>query len=403
MKNWIIAALAGVIAIGGALGAFAATQTVETTETVEVRFWQGVNDNSVLWYKARPEGGDWTPITRLRMPDLDRSGNYHQGDIAIDVLISVTVEVPEPPTPTPTPTPPAPPIETVCEAVDGTALTGAVVRVTLPALVSEGATHLGTAFHVQEGLFISAGHVFEDNPDPEWITLRNDSLYVYARLLGRVDWLDGDIAILRATVPDDYPSFATVGGDGVFPGNTATVAGYPLTHTATAALVWRDQALLYNGRAFTSGSETSYYLGSYFGPGSSGSPVFDSCGELEGVHVAGSAAPPLSRFIDIATVRTALWDVISSMDESGQTASATPVAATYTYNQVVALVRTHFSCIVASGYNTWDVSHNATFENGVWSVRVDYKRRGGGGYGESWATFTEATGTIVTIRSTCTP
>ena len=109
MKNWIIAALVGVIAIGGALGAFAATQTVETTETVEVRFWQGVNDNSVLWYKARPEGGDWTPITRLRMPDLDRSGNYHQGDIAIDVLISVTVEVPEPPTPTPQATPQATP------------------------------------------------------------------------------------------------------------------------------------------------------------------------------------------------------------------------------------------------------------------------------------------------------
>ena len=97
VKNWIIAALVGVIAIGGALGAFAATETVETTETVEVRFWQGVTNNSVLWYKARPEGGDWTPITRLRMPDFDLSGNYHQGDISIDVPISVTVEVADPP------------------------------------------------------------------------------------------------------------------------------------------------------------------------------------------------------------------------------------------------------------------------------------------------------------------
>ena len=96
VKTWIITLLVGFIAIGGSLGAFAATQTVETTETVEVRFWQGVNDNSVLWYKARPEGGDWTPITRLRMPDFDRSGNYHQGDIAIDVPITVTVEVPDP-------------------------------------------------------------------------------------------------------------------------------------------------------------------------------------------------------------------------------------------------------------------------------------------------------------------
>ena len=97
VKNWIIAALVGVIAIGGALGAFAATQTVETTETVEVRFWQGVNAPSVLWYKARPEGGVWTPITRLRMPDFDLSENYHQGDISIDVPISVTVEVADPP------------------------------------------------------------------------------------------------------------------------------------------------------------------------------------------------------------------------------------------------------------------------------------------------------------------
>ena len=34
MKTWIIALLVAVIAIGGALGAFAACQTVETTGTV---------------------------------------------------------------------------------------------------------------------------------------------------------------------------------------------------------------------------------------------------------------------------------------------------------------------------------------------------------------------------------
>lgn len=112
MKNLVIAILVAVIAIGGALGAFAATRTVETTETVEVRFWQSVSNKDVLWYKARPAGGEWTPITRLRMPDFDRSGNYHQGDISIDVPITVTVEVadPEPaeeatPEPTSTPTP----------------------------------------------------------------------------------------------------------------------------------------------------------------------------------------------------------------------------------------------------------------------------------------------------------
>ena len=81
VKNWIIVALLGALTLS--LVTVVAAQ--DSTANVEVRFWQGVNDNSVLWYKARPEGGDWTPITRLRMPDFDRSGAYHQGDFTLAV------------------------------------------------------------------------------------------------------------------------------------------------------------------------------------------------------------------------------------------------------------------------------------------------------------------------------
>ena len=84
-----------------------AAASVTSTVTIEVCFWQSVSNKDVLWYKARPAEGDWTPITRLLMPDFDRSGNYHQGDISIDVPISITVEIPDSPpastTPEPTP------------------------------------------------------------------------------------------------------------------------------------------------------------------------------------------------------------------------------------------------------------------------------------------------------------
>ena len=42
MKNAVIAAVIGALAIGGALGAFAATRVVETEAGVDVRVWQRI-------------------------------------------------------------------------------------------------------------------------------------------------------------------------------------------------------------------------------------------------------------------------------------------------------------------------------------------------------------------------
>ena len=53
MKNWVIAALVGVIAIGGAFAALA--QTRPPTATVEVVVWRGVEDGSL--YLSTPFGG----------------------------------------------------------------------------------------------------------------------------------------------------------------------------------------------------------------------------------------------------------------------------------------------------------------------------------------------------------
>ncbi len=102
MKNWIIAALVAVIAIGGAIGAFAATQ--QTDANVEVTVWQRVSDGS-LYLSTRPEGGRWTTHdTALDMSQRSRSGNFRQGS-AITVSVPVTVEVPDqPPAETDTPT-----------------------------------------------------------------------------------------------------------------------------------------------------------------------------------------------------------------------------------------------------------------------------------------------------------
>ncbi|MCY4391870.1 MAG: hypothetical protein OXE43_07440 [Chloroflexi bacterium] len=60
MKNLIIATLALVIAVGGALGAIAATR--DTTVTVEVRVWQSTSDAERLYISARPQGGRWDTL-----------------------------------------------------------------------------------------------------------------------------------------------------------------------------------------------------------------------------------------------------------------------------------------------------------------------------------------------------
>ncbi len=96
MKTPIIAALIAAIAIGGALGAFAATRTVETTAGVDVRVWQRVSDGS-LYVSTRPEGKDdesWVTSEALDMSELNRSGRFRLSSVlTVEVPVSVEVEV----------------------------------------------------------------------------------------------------------------------------------------------------------------------------------------------------------------------------------------------------------------------------------------------------------------------
>ena len=96
MKGAIIAALIGAVAIGGALGAFAATRTVETTANVEVRVWRRISDNA-LFLSTRPPEGRWqTTDAPLNMGELSQTGRFQQSSIiTVAVPVSVEVEVPD--------------------------------------------------------------------------------------------------------------------------------------------------------------------------------------------------------------------------------------------------------------------------------------------------------------------
>lgn len=92
MRRSIALALVAIIAVGGALGAFAATQTVETEVNVEVTVWQRVSDGS-LYLSTRPEGGRWTTHPEpLDMSALSSSGRFRQGS-AINLAVPVRLEV----------------------------------------------------------------------------------------------------------------------------------------------------------------------------------------------------------------------------------------------------------------------------------------------------------------------
>ena len=121
VKNAVIAALIAAIAIGGALGAFAATRTVETTANVEVAVWRRISDGG-LFLSTRPEGGNWSTSSALQMTTEGNTGRYERSSlVAVVVPVEVQVEVSDPPTtsptvtpqpnPTPTPKPPTNPMK----------------------------------------------------------------------------------------------------------------------------------------------------------------------------------------------------------------------------------------------------------------------------------------------------
>ena len=96
MNRAIIAALIAAIAIGGALGAFAATRTIETTANVEVRVWKRISDGE-LFLSTRPPQGEWTTHDApLNMSELSRSGRFQLSSIVTAAIpVSVEVDVPD--------------------------------------------------------------------------------------------------------------------------------------------------------------------------------------------------------------------------------------------------------------------------------------------------------------------
>ena len=92
MNRAIIAALVAAIAIGSALGAFAATRTIETTANVDVRVWRRISDGE-LFLSTRAEGGEWvTHSDALDVTELDRTGRFQLSKL-VRVLVPVEVEV----------------------------------------------------------------------------------------------------------------------------------------------------------------------------------------------------------------------------------------------------------------------------------------------------------------------
>ena len=106
MKSAIIAALIAAIAIGGSLGAFAATRTIETTANVEVAVWRRISDGAIF-LSTRPEGGDWdTQDEALEITRIHERGRFQISDgVRIAVPVQVEVEVGEGESASPTPVP----------------------------------------------------------------------------------------------------------------------------------------------------------------------------------------------------------------------------------------------------------------------------------------------------------
>ncbi len=122
MKSAIIAALIGALAVGGALGAFAATRTVETTAGVDVRVWQRVSDGE-LYISTRPEGAGneaWVTSAALDMSNRSRSGNFYLSpQVTVSVPVLVDVDVPDAVAATPIPQQIPKPVPGTCCQVQG--------------------------------------------------------------------------------------------------------------------------------------------------------------------------------------------------------------------------------------------------------------------------------------------
>lgn len=87
MKNWIIVALVALIAVGGALAAFAQTRTVD--RVVEVRVWESVEDPSRNYLSIRARGGSWVDTHAIDLSETTEDGRSRYVDLAYALPVSV--------------------------------------------------------------------------------------------------------------------------------------------------------------------------------------------------------------------------------------------------------------------------------------------------------------------------
>ena len=106
MKSAIIAALIAAIAIGGALGAFAATRTIKTTANVEVSVWRRISDGAIF-LSTRPKEGEWDAQDEpIEISGISQTGRFQVSEpVPIAVPVEVEVEVSEGESASPTPVP----------------------------------------------------------------------------------------------------------------------------------------------------------------------------------------------------------------------------------------------------------------------------------------------------------
>ena len=96
-KNLVIAALVGVIAVGGALVYAQSSRTAN----VEVRVWESTSDPERNYISARPEGGSWSTLGTIPLGrgeasayETTSNGRFRYSDITLAVPLPDVADAP---------------------------------------------------------------------------------------------------------------------------------------------------------------------------------------------------------------------------------------------------------------------------------------------------------------------
>lgn len=262
MKNWTIAGLVVLVAVGGTVGALAAAQT---TANVQVRVWQRVSDGS-LYLSTSPESGAWTTHNEaLDMSELSSTGKFRQSSV-VTVAVPVDVDIPEPVSPGAPPS--GTPTHTDASTCDISTSAGRVIASTVKVETNVGT---GTAFYIGNSEFLTAAHVVEGVAT---LTLSSDEMpSANGEVVGYRS--GADLAIIRAAASLAPLTFrAEAPGIGVSIG----VAGYP-GGLGTEASFTRGII----SRLFVANSVSYVQTDAAASPGNSGGALFDECGAIIGV------------------------------------------------------------------------------------------------------------------------